>query len=707
MVGKGRGKRLTDSERMEIITRLEDPSSQLSKAECARQHGVTPAAISKLMKVSQSVKKRYSDAGEDAGGFRDKRQRGGFSKNVAFEDELFRWICSVRARKVPLLVAHVQSKAKLLATRHNQSDEFKASNGWYYRFCNRYGLTPALVHRTNATSSQVDTINSQPSLEMKREDCEGFQDWTKLRDRIKQYRPECVYTLSEARLFYQLLPKALDAEPRALRTGRETTEIRADTETLHMVQSTPGKTARVLVLVCVNATGTHKIPLLIVGKERVPASAAHGGVSIDGAYFYSGYRTRASYYSQRDIWCNDHTFRHWCERVFVPSIRHHTTQAVLLVAENAGGCRVAFQQENVSTVFLIVRSSSKVNEMGSLSQNTNVDMFQVPHGAVIRDLKRRYKIGLFQERLSFFETPREEELRSLERAAEMPMRSAGVALGCVPHLVDAMSLLDEAWDAVQPSLIHSSWMKSNLGTYLPNGIESQEPSDDAVVMELCFMMRQTRGDVDDLDTLVDDIRHWLSIDDDVSEQMQQELLYDIHQLLQDEEQQLQDSNRDLEPHHHSFLLKKPVDLGMQQQHKAAAFVDVDTLSTSFDPMKAGSYAYRTTDGQSMPVPTIDSSVVVEEKCKSIENVLRTLLKAKDALDNADVAEVFGREAAGQALENISRTLRHLRRIKRGKKSPLAAATMNTATNGDGSESTDAALSIYNYFYDYGVQDMQH
>ncbi|OWZ14202.1 hypothetical protein PHMEG_00012349, partial [Phytophthora megakarya] len=135
-IGKGRGKRLTDSERMEIIARLEDPSSQLSKAECARQHGVTPAAISKLMKVSQSVKKRYSDAGSDSNGLRDKRQRGGFSKSVPFEDELFQWICSVRARKMPLLVSHVQQKAKLLATRHKMNEDFKASNGWYYRFCN-------------------------------------------------------------------------------------------------------------------------------------------------------------------------------------------------------------------------------------------------------------------------------------------------------------------------------------------------------------------------------------------------------------------------------------------------------------------------------------------------------------------------------------------------------------------------------------------
>ncbi|KAG3125154.1 hypothetical protein PC128_g27391 [Phytophthora cactorum] len=225
---------------MEIIARLEDPSSQLSKAECARQHGVTPAAISKLMKVSQSVKKRYSDEGADSGGFRDKRQRGGFSKSVPFEDELFRWICSVRARKVPLLVSHVQSKAKLLATRHKMKEDFKASNGWYYRFCNRYGLTPASLHAGNSTSSGVETQQNSTG-ETKKEGAETTHEWTNLREKIKQFGPEFVYTLSEARLFYQMLPRALDVVPERSGTGQETTGMIADAVERN---GAPGKAAR-------------------------------------------------------------------------------------------------------------------------------------------------------------------------------------------------------------------------------------------------------------------------------------------------------------------------------------------------------------------------------------------------------------------------------------------------------------------------------
>ncbi|ETO64432.1 hypothetical protein F444_17987 [Phytophthora nicotianae P1976] len=693
MVGKGRGKRLTDSERMEIIARLEDPSSQLSKAECARQHGVTPAAISKLMKVSQSVKKRYSDAGADSGGFRDKRQRGGFSKNVPFEDELFRWICSVRARKVPLLVSHVQSKAKILATRHKMKEDFKASNGWYYRFCNRYGLTPASLHAGNSTSSGVETQQSSTG-DMKKEGAETTHEWTNLRDKIKQFGPEFVYTLSEARLFYQMLPRALDVMPEHTGTGQETAGMIANAVERN---GASGKAARVLVLMCVNATGTHKIPLLIVGKEKAPACLAAIHPQLLRGDINSSVGISASYYSQRDIWCSDRTFKHWCERVFLPAVRQRTTQPVLLITENPGGRLAAFQQENVSTVFLPLRTNSGGGDISLSTQQhslpANGNTFQPPHAAVIRDLKHRYKIGLFQERLNFIETPDDEKYRLIQRAAKKPLGTAGVALGRVPNLIDAMSLLDEAWAAIPPSLIRHGWIKANLGNNSILSPESmiREQNDDAVVMECCSMLRNLNL-VDDMNKLAKDIRLWLCVDDDSSEQMQQELLYDLQQLLQEEEQQ-QQQGRDQNLHQPASQ--------MAFQQNSTAFMDAG-LSTSFDPSQTGSYVYRTADGRAASAPTMDPNVVQEEKRKAIVLALHTLAGAEETLDNADVAEYFGDEAAGQAMESISRALRRLRRIQRGKQSALVAAAVNAAANGDANDSTGGALSTHEYFYGNGA-----
>ncbi|POM57951.1 Hypothetical protein PHPALM_37471 [Phytophthora palmivora] len=558
------------------------------------------------MKVSQSVKKRYSDAG---GGFRDKRQRGGFSKNVPFEDELYQWICSVRARKMPLLVSHVQQKAKLLATRHKMNEDFKASNGWYYRFCNRYGLTPASFHAGASTSLNVG-VETQKSVEK----TEMPQEWRKLREQVQQYAPEFVYTMSEVRLFYQMLPRALEVVEQlgTMTTTQKATEMIADAVGGMERNETPGKLARVLVLICVNGTGTHKIPLLVLGKEKVPAclTALHPPSDMN-TEIYNGIGLETSYCSRREIW---------------------------------------------------------------------------------------YKIGLFQERLDFIETSDEEKYRLMQRAAKKSLGSAGVTLGRVPHLLDAMSLLDEAWTAIPTALIRDCWIKSSLGSNSvlssPAPMITREQSDDAVVMEFCSMLRGVAL-VDDMDKLAKDVHHWLYIDDDSSEQMQQELLYDIQQLLQEEElqQHQQGNDKTLSQHPHQ---QHQMEFQLQQQQNAVTFMDTSDLPTPFGTSQP--YVYRTTDGRAAPIPSADSVVVLAEKHKSIDFALQALAGAEEALDNADVTDFFGDEAAGQAIENISRELRKLRRIQRGKQSALVAAAVNAAASGDVNDSSSGALFTHEYFY---------
>jgi hypothetical protein len=709
MAGRGRGKRLTDSERMEIITRLEAPETQVSKAMCAREYGVTPAAISKLMKVRHSVKKRYSDAGADSGALRDKRQRGGFSKNVPFEDELFQWICSVRARPVPLLVTHVQQKAKLLAARHKMKEDFKASNGWYYRFCGRYGLTPASLHAGASTPMQSPSgaVSSTSTLEGAVETKRGATDeWTALRQQVAQFGPEFVYTVSEARLFYQELPRAVQV---TAEHGRDVTQgsttMIADAAGA-MENGSSSKTPRVLVMVCVNGTGTHKVPLLVVGREQVPLSLAALHPQLlrdDVASIYNGVAMGASYCSQREVWCDDRTFRHWCERVFLPAVRQRTTQRVLLVAENPGGRLAGFQQENVSTEFLPLRTRSEPHPeaaVGEPNAGTSAQGHQL-HGAVVRDLKRRYRIGLFQERLNFLETPEDEKYRLVQRASKKPAGSAGVALGRVPHLIDAMNLLDEAWAAVTPELIKTCWPKSSVegssstqASAVPAA--SLEQSDDALVQELGSMLRNANV-VSDTSQLARELRQWLRVDDDSSEQMQQQLLCDIQQILQEEEQPVSGEEAVA-----GQLPAQQMQFQLQQQQNAAAFMATTDLPATFDPNQAGAYAYRADKGHPAAAPPMDPNVAQTNKRKAIDRALQALARAEEAMDNVDVAEFFGEEAAGQAMESIARALRRLRRMQCGKQSALVAAAVNAAASGDTNDSTGGALSTHEYFYGNGA-----
>lgn len=588
---KGRGKRLTDSERMEIIARLEDKTTPLSRAKCARIYGVTPAAISKLMKVSQTVKKRYADAGVEAGHLRDKRQRGGFSKNMCFEDELFKWICSIRARRIPLLVAHVQQKAKLLAAKHQMNDDFKASNGWYYRFCARYGLAPGSLHAGGSGGGNANTTVAAPSgnvidrsmssdsddssqlstktrlgsdVKVKRapatkaawsEDPATAEKVGSLQDQVKKFGPEFVYSLSEARLFYKLLPHQLI--PTNQQTGGDSNH---SGESDSGGSQAKGNTERVMVLVCANGTGTHKIPLLVVGKQARPVcfavnqhntanhftqlntSSSHDNLPIQSAAMQVG---STKYYSQRDVWCDNQTFQYWCTSVFAPAVQARTTQPVLLLMDNPGGSLDEFQFGNIATYFLPTRAGNLSAALQSGAASSTHAQFQPLQHGVVRELKRRYKIALFHEALSFLEKGDEERYRLLQRALNRPQGAAGIAFGRLPHVADAMALLEEVWAAIPVDLLRTGWVRSNLyaeGFPELHSVANEQQSgsrpdisDDTVVLELSSMLRHVKS-IDELQGLPKEIRLWMYADDDASERMQQELLHDVQRLLQEEEE---------------------------------------------------------------------------------------------------------------------------------------------------------------------------
>ena len=73
---------------------------------------------------------------------------------------------------------------------------------------------------------------------------------------IVQYDPENVYNMDEAALFFELLPRYT-----LLMSFKD-------------VSSTRGKKKfkeQLTLLVCANATGTHKIPCTLIGKPKFPA----------------------------------------------------------------------------------------------------------------------------------------------------------------------------------------------------------------------------------------------------------------------------------------------------------------------------------------------------------------------------------------------------------------------------------------------------
>lgn len=135
---QGHGRRLTDKERMEIIE-LTRQDPRIKHVELAARYKVNESTIRKwrLSANAEKIETRYGLGVEDV---RDARQRGQVVRNALFDTALYEWVSAMRTENVELPPSKVREQAKALSAEFDGMQDFKASSGWYYRFCRRYGL---------------------------------------------------------------------------------------------------------------------------------------------------------------------------------------------------------------------------------------------------------------------------------------------------------------------------------------------------------------------------------------------------------------------------------------------------------------------------------------------------------------------------------------------------------------------------------------
>ena len=128
--------------------------------------------------------------------------------------------------------------------------------------------------------------------------------------------------MDEIGLFFRLLPKYIMLMP------------------FEDVSSTRGKKKakkKVLLVVCANATGTHKIPFTLIGKAKFPTCIKNREWPV-------------KYISQNKAWVNVSTCWKWFEEVFYPEVRKKTGRPVLLM-DNVSGRFPAFERNNIVMFF--------------------------------------------------------------------------------------------------------------------------------------------------------------------------------------------------------------------------------------------------------------------------------------------------------------------------------------------------------------------
>ncbi|RHY02159.1 hypothetical protein DYB36_005284 [Aphanomyces astaci] len=500
--GGGRGGRkgklrLNDKQRMDIIRAVErDPT--LKKVELGRRYNITEAAIRQLLHKKDKIVERVTNGLPSMASTNASKRKPSFASSTtsavvaaasasssiglagtssadlaptstsdmssaSFDAELYGWIAALQSRNVIVPPTMIQRKAKDLADKYPACD-FKPSQAWYSKFASRYHITSSHNHPT----AYVTPLDMQLQLKQ-------------LRDKILHYSPDRIYNMCETSLFYQLVPSY---------------NILCPFESAEVQQR---KMERVSLVVCVNATGTHKVPLLMVGKEKAPLSSV-------------GFKSLPVHYMpQIKAWMDATVFNHWVHQVFLPEVKARTTEPVLLLLEH-GAPYHEFNLDNVSAAFVPMN-------MGSRYQPLNM--------GIVDALKKEFKNAVFSDLIAVLSLPDSKRLELEQRARSMPKGSAGLQFGRSPHVYDAMLAIKAAWDAVPRTVIQNTWAAS---TWVPSLDRLGDHKECHIVHDMCAMLScisvsSTYGEIST------EIVEWMAIDDNDSRVLRDEIQREIDDLL--------------------------------------------------------------------------------------------------------------------------------------------------------------------------------
>ena len=399
-------KSVSIQEKLEIIKELEKENAP-SKRKLARDYNVDESSIRYIWKNKSDLKRKSLGLPES---YKCKRSRLVALKFGDIEDKLDNWVKVMRELNLPVSPSILLVKAKKVAEKLGYSpDEFKASWRWLKGFRERKGYKTALL---NGEGGEVDKTDEALLAKL-----------NVLYDTVSKYSPDNIYNMDETGLFYRMLPKYSVLMP---------------DEDVSSVRGNRKFKDRVTLVVCANATGSHKLPITLIGKPKRPACV-------------TGREWPVHYINQKRAWMDVTACKQWFDDVFYPEIKNRTDEPVLLILDNAPGHFNDLSKDNVTVKFLPPNCTSwkQPCDLG-----------------IIAALKKRYKFLYLEEVLSFYRMPASLQAEVRQQVALKRRGTAGVAQGSPANLFDAARIVKLAWDAVTLATIRNCFYKADLWIFI-------------------------------------------------------------------------------------------------------------------------------------------------------------------------------------------------------------------------------------------------
>ncbi|XP_075226823.1 uncharacterized protein LOC142327552 [Lycorma delicatula] len=273
--------------KLEIISRIENGES---RAVLSRIYNIGKTTITDIMNKKEMFLKFISKL-DDCEVKKRKSMKN--ASDTKLEDALHLWYLQKKSIGEPITGPLLCEKALELNVKFGGSPDFKASSGWLYNFKLRHGI------RGHECSWDVSAVEL---FKMK------FNEFIN----IGGYSKDNVYNVDEFSLNWRSLPRSQFS---SLQDISSSDLMKLDKE-------------RLTVMLCSNASGTHKFPLFITSD-----------LDIATELFKSTNDLPVMCNTQKSSIIDTETFTNWYADVFIKSIRQkHETDGnrgkVLLIFDN-------------------------------------------------------------------------------------------------------------------------------------------------------------------------------------------------------------------------------------------------------------------------------------------------------------------------------------------------------------------------------------
>lgn len=386
-------RRLTIGQRADIIQSLLQGEKH---AVLGRKYQVRRQAISAIWKKREAI---LSIQGK-VDPLKKRIQDGKFP---VLESRLLQLLSALRRRKFNITTAVIEHCATAIAAELGLSEVFRCSETWIKGFRDRNQLQT--IRSCHGSANSVDAASVRMKI-------------LGIAEKLSSYSQDQIFNVDESALFFRCLPKRTIIVPGI------------DGDGINPGIRYSSDKSRVSIVLCVNASGTTKVPMLVIGKAKRPRCLKK-----------FKFPSNVTYASQSQAWLDGHQFQLWFRKVFKPSVVQY--EKVALVLDNASQHFAVSGDEQVSLFFLPPNSTSLVQPL---------DL------GIIALLKRTYRKELLLQYVDDIDFA--DELFQFGKT--LPPGEAGIDNFHPPNIADAIRLLSRCWNALPALSVQRCFSASGL-----------------------------------------------------------------------------------------------------------------------------------------------------------------------------------------------------------------------------------------------------